>query len=197
VRVARHSLVPSLHMLIAVAHNLASLHNVGAIFRTADGAGFEHVICSGYTGSPPDPRIAKVALGAEESLSHEQLPDIDQLLARLQGVHVVLLEQHADSRLPTDLAGELPAAGDIALVVCDELYGAPEVLVARADSIVELPMRGMKQSLNVSIAFGIAAYAVAHAVAPLDLATLRSRQPSRPVRDGVLTRGRTQGETRS
>lgn len=182
-------------MLIAVAHNLSSLHNVGAIFRTADGAGFEHVILSGYTGCPPDPRIAKVALGADEALGWQQLPHIDELLARLVGVHVVLLEQHADSLLPTDLAGELPTHRDVALVVCDELYGAPPELIARADTVLELPMRGMKESLNVSIAFGVAAYAVAHAVEPLDLATLRSRQPKRTVRDGVLTRGRTHGET--
>ncbi|MCW2972434.1 MAG: methyltransferase [Thermoleophilia bacterium] len=182
-------------MLIAVAHNLASLHNVGAIFRTADGAGFEHVILSGYTGTPPDRRIAKVALGADEALGWEHLPELEQLLARLEGVHVVVLEQHADSRLPTDLVGELPTQRDVALVACDELYGAPKALIARADTVLELPMRGMKESLNVSIAFGIAAYAVAHAVEPLDLATLRSRQPKRGVRDGVLTRGRTQGET--
>ncbi|MCW2949669.1 MAG: methyltransferase, partial [Thermoleophilia bacterium] len=93
-----------------------------------------------------------------------------------------------------ELAGDLPLDRDVALVVCDELFGAPYELVARADTIVELPMRGMKQSLNVSIAFGIAAYAVADAVAPLEMATLRSRQPHRPVRPGVLTRGRTQGE---
>ncbi|MBC7462553.1 MAG: TrmH family RNA methyltransferase [Thermoleophilia bacterium] len=182
-------------MLIAVAHNLASLHNVGAIFRTADGAGFERVLLSGYTGCPPDTRIAKVALGAEEALGWEQIPELDQLMKRLEGVHVVLLEQHASSLLPTDLSGELPTHRDVALVVCDELYGAPEELVMRADTVLELPMRGMKQSLNVSIAFGIAAYAVAHAVEPLDLATLRSRQPHRVVRAGVLTKGRTQGET--
>ena len=180
-------------MLIAVAHNLSSLHNVGAIFRTADGAGFEHVILSGYTGAPPDPRIAKVALGAEEVLGHEQVPDLPALLKRLDGVHVLLLEQHASSVLPTELVS-LPRDRDVALVACDELYGAPAELLARADTVLELPMRGAKQSLNVSIAFGIAAYAVAHAVEPLDLATLRSRQAARPVRDGVLTRGRTQGE---
>ena len=50
--------------LVAVAHDLASLHNVGAIFRTADGAGFSRVITSGYTGGPPDKRISKVALDA-------------------------------------------------------------------------------------------------------------------------------------
>jgi tRNA G18 (ribose-2'-O)-methylase SpoU len=183
-------------MLIAVAHNLSSLHNVGAIFRTADGAGFEHVILSGYTGAPPDPRIAKVALGAELALGHEHIPGLPALLDRLEGVHVVLLEQHSDSVLPTELAG-LPIDRDVALIACDELYGAPAELVARADTVLELPMRGTKQSLNVSIAFGIAAYAVAHAVAPLDLATLRSRQEVRPVRDGVLTRGRTTGETPS
>jgi len=181
-------------MLIAVAHNVHSLHNVGAIFRTADGAGFAHVVLSGHTGADPhDPRVAKVALGAERALSFEHVGDLDGLMRRLEGVFVVVLEQHDGSVVPTAMP-DLPVDRDVALVACDELYGAPAALVERADAIVELPMRGSKQSLNVSIAFGIAAYAVANSVEPFTVDGLRSRQPALGVRDGVLTRGRTRGE---
>ncbi len=180
-------------MLIAVAHNLHSLHNVGSIFRSADGAGFEHVILSGHTGNVPDPRISKVALGAEEHLTSEHVADVDELLARLDGVHVILVEQGPRSVPPTELP-TMPTDRDIALVVCDELSGAAEQLVERADVTVELPMRGRKHSLNVSVAFSIAAYALADAVRPFSVEELRARVIP-PVREGVLTRGRTMGET--
>jgi len=180
-------------MLIAVAHNLHSLQNVGAILRTADGAGFSHAILSGHTGNLPDPRIAKVALGAEEFLTHEHVDDIEALLVRLEGVHVVLVEQAANSVPPTELP-EMPADRDIALVVCDEISGAAGELTARADVVIELPMRGQKHSLNVASAFAIAGYALADAVKPFSVDELRTRV-SPPVREGVLTRGRTAGET--
>ncbi|MCW2962436.1 MAG: methyltransferase [Thermoleophilia bacterium] len=180
-------------MLIAVAHNLHSLQNVGAIFRTADGAGFDHVILSGHTGALPDPRISKVALGAEEFLTSEHVADIDALLERLDGVFVVLVEQTPDSVPPTQLP-EFPVDRDIALVVCDELSGAAEQLAARADVCVELPMRGQKHSLNVAVAFAIAGYAVADRIRAFSVDELRTRVAP-PVREGVLTRGRTMGET--
>ncbi len=174
---------------VAVAHDVRSMHNVGAVFRTADGAGFAGVVCSGITGSPPDPRIAKVALGAEETLPHVAAPNLPALLAMLEGVHVVLLEQHVDAVAHTDL--DVPD-GPLALVVCGELDGAPPELVARADRIVEIPMFGDKESLNVSVAFGVAAYSIAarHRDAADGLVARRGR---RPVREGVLTRGLTQG----
>lgn len=179
--------------LIAVAHNLRSLHNVGAIFRTADGAGFTRVVLSGYTGTPPDPRIAKVALGADETLTWAHAPTDDELLAEFDGVFVVLLEQDAASVSPTDVASVLPVHGSIALIACEELFGAPDWLRERADCILELPMYGQKESLNVSVAFGIAAYAIAQNVHPHS--GLRSRSAPRGVRPGVLTNGPTIGET--
>ncbi|MCW2956173.1 MAG: TrmH family methyltransferase [Thermoleophilia bacterium] len=180
-------------MLIAVAHNLHSLQNVGAIFRTADGAGFDHVILSGHTGQLPDPRISKVALGAEEFLTSEHVADIDALLQRLEGAYVVLVEQTPTSVPPTELPPMPHDGRDIALVVCDELSGAAEQLAARADVCLELPMRGQKHSLNVAVAFAIASYAVADSIRPFGVEELRARVAP-PVRDGVLTRGRTVGE---
>lgn len=202
-----------MHQLVAVAHDVRSMHNVGAIYRTADAAGFSSVICSGYSGAPPDPRIAKVALGAEAVLATEVTPDLDALLDRLTGAIVIVMEQDASSVSVADLGDALAAAHaghthagqtraghtrddvEVVLVACGELTGAPPALIERADIVLELPMRGEKESLNVSVAFGIAAYAVAHACAPFRAADLRSRTTPRPVREGVLTRGVTTGET--
>ncbi|MBC7645285.1 MAG: hypothetical protein H7123_09165 [Thermoleophilia bacterium] len=184
--------------LIAIAHDIASMHNVGAIYRTADGAGCTTVISSGFTGTPPDPRIAKVALGAELKLATETCPTLPQLLTRLTDTYVVLAEQDTNSVSYDQIELAAVAQREIAVIVCDELNGAPPALRERADLIVELPMAGSKESLNVSVAFGIVMYAVASAArrAAGGLASehLRSRTPSRPVRNGVLTRGRTRSE---
>jgi 23S rRNA (guanosine2251-2'-O)-methyltransferase len=188
--------------LVAVAHDIRSLHNVGAIYRTADAAGFSTVVCSGFTGAPPDSRIAKVALGAEQTLATEHTVDMGSLLNRLSDAIVVVLEQDRRSCQPRDLATRLasitPNSGagqrEIALIACGELLGAPPELRERADILLELPMRGTKESLNVSVAFGIAAFALAEACTPSAETDLRSRLPQRPVRAGVLTRGVTRGE---
>ncbi len=184
--------------LTAVAHDVRSLHNVGSIYRTADAAGFSSVICSGYSGAPPDPRIAKVALGAEANLTTERIDSLPLLVERLADSVVVVLEQNIDSVLPEDVGTVLSGLGasdrEIVLIACGELTGAPDELIERADMILELPMRGSKESLNVSVAFGIAAFALAAAVRPYRHDDLRSRQPVRAVREGVLTRGVTRGE---
>ena len=186
------------HTLIAVAHDISSMHNVGAIYRTADGAGCSTVIASGFTGTPPDPRIAKVALGAELMLATEQYMTIAALLARLADSFVVLAEQDTHSVSHDELELATVSQREIAVIVCDEINGAPAALRDRADLIVELPMAGSKESLNVSVAFGIVMYAVASAArrtAGRPVAEhLRSRTPGPAVRTGVLTRGRTRGE---
>lgn len=171
------------------------MHNVGAIFRTADGAGFSGVVLAGISGAPPDPRIAKVALGAEESLPFLVVPDTDDVIPLLDGAWVVLLEQHADA-ISVTTAPAPPEGTRVALVVCAEIGGAPPALVDRADVIVEIPMLGVKESLNVSVAFGIGAYSSAVLRVDNDSGLVRSRG-RHPVRDGVLTRGLTQGETKT
>lgn len=174
--------------LVAVAHNIRSLHNVGAIFRTADAAGFTSVILSGYTGCPPDPRIAKVALGAEETLPSVHYADLDELLLALSDHWVILMEQLPSSTPPAQTS--LPATGiPIALVACSEVTGAHPRLIARADAVMEIPMRGSKESLNVSVAFGIAAYSIADRLLAYTQDTMRSRlfDSERSIRPGVLT----------
>jgi tRNA G18 (ribose-2'-O)-methylase SpoU len=181
--------------LIVVAHNVRSLANVGALFRTCDGAGASELVLSGYTGTPPDRRIDKVALDAVDMVPWRATPSGADLERVLEGRHVVVLEQHPRAKTLATL--ELPPDQDVVLIACEELFGAEEWLLERADTLLELPMRGRKDSLNVSMAAGIAMYAIADRLFGAGEESLASRQDRPAVRDGVLTRGVTMGQERS
>ncbi|MCW2923913.1 MAG: TrmH family methyltransferase [Thermoleophilia bacterium] len=176
-----------------VAHDVRSLANVGALFRTCDAAGASELVLSGITGTPPDRRIDKVALDAVEMVPWRHAPDPADLDAVFEGRYVVVLEQHATAIAPADL--RIPAGRDVVLVACEELFGAHDALLARADAVLELPMRGRKDSLNVAMATGIAMYLVADQLWGTAEGDMASRQDRPPVREGVLTRGVTVGET--
>jgi tRNA G18 (ribose-2'-O)-methylase SpoU len=144
-------------MKVIVLENLRSLHNVGSILRTADGAGWDKVYLTGYTGCPPDRRIEKVSLGAEEFLAWEHNPEpldcVETLKA--QGFKMLALEQTSQSINVLEYTND---DENIALVVGNEVEGvSPEVLKV-CDEHLEIPMRGQKGSLNVSIAAGVALY---------------------------------------
>jgi len=178
--------------LNVAVHNLRSLHNVGSIFRTASGAGFDRVFLSGYTGTPPDRRITKVALGTEEEIPWQQTADEDALIEALSGHHVVVLEQDPSSTLYSDLP--LPASGELTVMLGAEIVGAPKKLIERADSIIEIPMAGLKESLNVSCAFAVVAYSLAQRCGRIGADDLLSRKEAPKLRSGVLTYGQTTGE---
>jgi tRNA G18 (ribose-2'-O)-methylase SpoU len=178
--------------LTVVAHNIRSLTNVGTLFRSCDAAGVSELILSGYTGRPPDSRIEKVALGSTEMVPWRGVDTIDELRIALKGCHVIVLEQHADSVMPSELS--IPEGTDVALVCCEELFGADDDMLTIADQLLELPMRGQKHSLNVSVATSIAAFHIADALWGTKPGDLLSRQPPRPVREGVLTFGVTTGQ---
>ncbi|XKT74613.1 MAG: TrmH family RNA methyltransferase [Patescibacteria group bacterium UBA2163] len=147
--------------LYLIINDVRSTHNVGSLFRTADGMGVKKVFLTGYTPHPvdrfgrKDMRIAKVALGAEESLAWES-GDIDTVITSLkeEGVTVVALEQTPGA---VSLAA-YTAAGDTALIVGNEIDGVSETVCALADAVVEIPMKGKKESLNVSNAGAIALF---------------------------------------
>ncbi len=178
--------------LVVVAHDIRSLANVGALFRTCDGAGASELVLSGITGTPPDKRIDKVALDAVDFVPWRAAPELADLDAVFEDRYVVVLEQHVRSVTPAELV--LPPDRDVVLVACEELFGARDWLVERADALLELPMRGRKDSLNVAMATGIAMYAIADQLWGTAAADLASRQDRPPVREGVLTRGVTTGE---
>lgn len=144
-------------MKIILLENLRSLHNVGSIMRTADGSGWDKVYLTGYTGAPPDRRIEKVSLGAEEFLDWEHDPDPIACAQRLKeaGFALLALEQTSQS---INLLEYVPGSDKIVLVVGNEVEGVTPELLALCDTHLEIPMRGQKGSLNVSIAAGVAMY---------------------------------------
>ena len=141
--------------------NIRSCHNVGAMFRTADAFQFDRLILCGYTACPPKPQIDKVSLGAEQWVPWEYCVDVVALCAMLkkQGVTIVALEK-TDSSLSLDQMP--PLDGDVALLVGNEVDGVSSDILLYADMVVHIPMYGKKESLNVSIAAGIAMYALCY-----------------------------------
>ena len=142
--------------LCVVLNNIRSLHNVGTIFRTADGAGVEKIWLCGITGYPPQGGIAKTALGAEDHVPWEYREDILGLIKELknEGYQIVLLEQMQGST-SHDV---FKAKSRICLVVGNEVDGIAEALQSLSDAAIEIEMDGIKNSLNVAVAFGIAVY---------------------------------------
>jgi tRNA G18 (ribose-2'-O)-methylase SpoU len=154
--------------LVGILHDVRSVHNVGSIFRTADGAGLEKLYLCGITPTPVDrfkkirPDFAKVALGAEKSVAWEFIENIGTFIKKLkkEGWTILVLEQSKKS-IPYYLATDVfwnDRHQKAALVVGNEVGGIPPVILKLADAILEIPMLGEKESLNVSVAFGIAAY---------------------------------------
>lgn len=145
-------------MLYALVENVRSRYNVGAIFRTADGAGVSKIFLSGITGCPPHREIRKVALGADESVPWEYVPDAVPFLKKLkrEGVQIVVLEATDASVSYRDANYRFP----LCLVVGHEYSGVSRESIALADRLIQIPMRGEKVSLNVSVAFGVAVYEI-------------------------------------
>lgn len=153
--------MPSVYLIL---HDIRSVHNVGAMFRTADAAGVTKIYCTGYTPLPIDRfgrdrnDLAKAALGAEKTVPWEYKDNVEELLTALKndGVTIVSLEQTHDS---IDYKTYVPT-GDCALVVGNERDGVPETTLALSDVKIVIPMKGIKESLNVSTALGIALFRI-------------------------------------
>ena len=152
--------------MIAVVHNVRSLHNVGSIFRTADGAGVKKIYLTGYTPGPTDkfgkpiPQFAKVSLGAEKFVAWEKVKDVNRVIKnlRVEGYKIIALEQSPKSVPYYSLPTTYYKLERVALIVGNEVRGLSPAILKKCDAVVDIPMRGCKESLNVSVAFGIAAY---------------------------------------
>lgn len=142
-----------------VLHNIRSLHNVGSIFRTADACAVDKIVLVGYTPTPIDrfgrkeKMIAKTALGAEETIPWEQYADIETCLntLRKEGNRIVGVEQTPRSIDYREYASEGPTA----LVFGSEVEGLSKECIDACDVLIQIPMRGSKESLNVSVCAGI------------------------------------------
>jgi tRNA G18 (ribose-2'-O)-methylase SpoU len=147
---------------VVVLHNIRSTHNVGSIFRTADAAGVSKIYLTGYTPAPLDrfgrsqKDIAKTALGAERSVTWEQAKDPFPVITRLkeEDFQVIAVEQAKDS---ADYRRLRPKA-KVAFLFGNEVRGLSKALLAQCDAIAEIPMAGKKESLNVSVAAGVALF---------------------------------------
>ena len=138
-------------------HNVRSLHNVGAAFRNADAFGIKEIYLSGYTPTPPRPEITKTAIGAEEHVNWNYTKDLNDELQSLKydGYSIIGLEQTDNSKL---LSEYTPASDKICLVLGNEVTGIDSDIIPMLDDAVEIPQFGMKHSLNVSVACGVALY---------------------------------------
>jgi 23S rRNA (guanosine2251-2'-O)-methyltransferase len=147
------------HRMLVLVDNVRSTFNVGSILRIADGVGVERAIFCGITPTPGNPGVAKTALGAEDNVRWQYYANALEAAAELrtQGVYLWALENAAESEsmLGSSLAS---ATGDVALVVGNELTGIDPELIALCERVLHIPMAGCKGSLNVAVAFGIAAY---------------------------------------
>ncbi len=141
-----------------VLHDVRSMHNVGAAFRSADAFGIGEIVISGFTPAPPRPEISKTAIGAEKHVAWRQTEDISGELNSMKeaGYYVLGLEQTTDSTLLPDFM--LPESRDICLLLGNEVTGVDESLLDLVDEFIEIPQYGHKHSLNVSVAAGISLY---------------------------------------
>lgn len=147
--------------LEALLDNIRSAWNVGAMFRSADGAGFTRLHLCGFTPTPEIPAVGKTALGAELSLPWSWAPNgVAHAQALLeQGCRLWALEQEQRSVSIYESVNDLP--GDrLVLVVGNEVCGVDPGILALCERIVHIPMRGTKRSLNAAVAFGVAAFAL-------------------------------------
>lgn len=144
-----------------VCHNIRSRENVGSIFRTSDAFGVSKIYLTGYTPTPPHEKISKTALGAEKSVLWEKRKSVSALVEELKNknIKIIALEQASRSVLLKKLKLRFPTA----LVLGNEVKGLSRSVLQSADAVVEIPMVGKKESLNVAVAFGIAAYHIVQA----------------------------------
>ena len=147
--------IPRVRIYILV-ENVRSVHNVGSIFRSADGFGAEKIYLTGYTAHPPREDLHKTALGAEDAVPweyYENPLDAAEVIKK-QGIPLILIEQTKQSKSMYEIEWKFP----LCFIVGNEVSGVSEELSNMGNIHVELPMRGVKQSLNVSVAAGVVGY---------------------------------------
>ena len=140
-----------------VLNSIRSSYNVGSIFRTSDGAMIEKLYLCGYTPHPPKKEVLKTALGSQESVKWEYAENPVETVKKLkkQGVKIIALEQ-TDENIPyySLSKNDFP----LCLIVGNEITGVSQELIDLCDAAIEIPQYGIKQSLNVAVAYGIAVF---------------------------------------
>jgi 23S rRNA (guanosine2251-2'-O)-methyltransferase len=150
--------------IAVLLHNIRSVHNVGSVFRTSDAAGVSRVFLSGYTPTPVDrfglarKDLSKVALGAEKTVPWEFEKNPFRIVAKLRGEgwQIVGVEQDKRSIDYRKFHPDKPTL----FVLGNEVRGISPALRKKCDELIEIPMHGKKESLNVSVAAGIILFSV-------------------------------------
>ena len=145
------------HPIRVIVHNVRSIYNVGSVFRTSDAARIEHVHLTGYTGTPAHKDLHKTALGAQDTVAWTKHDDVLPLLQhhRTAGYTLAALEITDD---PTPVSEVKHEHYPLCLLVGNEVHGVDDAIIQEMDLAFEIPQFGAKQSLNVSVAYGIAIF---------------------------------------
>lgn len=141
-----------------ICDNIRSLENIGSIFRTADALGAAKIYLCGICGTPPNHKISKTALGAEKTIPWEYCKQTGRLIDKLKKskINIIALEQDQKAIDFAQFNPQFP----LALIVGNEVKGVSKAILKKCDQIIFLPMHGQKESLNVSVAFGVAGYQI-------------------------------------
>ncbi len=145
--------------IYVILHNIRSTFNVGSIFRTADAACVKKIFLTGYTPRPDkDEKIAKTALGSEKHVDWKYYSNVNYLLKKLkkERIYLVAVEQSKKSIPYYKFNPKFP----LALILGNEVRGLSKNILDKTDIILEIPMLGKKESLNVTVAFGIIVYSI-------------------------------------
>jgi tRNA G18 (ribose-2'-O)-methylase SpoU len=159
---AKNPKLSSVKQFYVIAHNMRSLYNVGSLFRTADAFGVSKIYLTGYTGTPANElhrlRMAKSALGAETWVPWKYEKSPVKLIKKLRsdGLKIIALEKTKDAISIKKFKPKFP----LALVLGEEVRGVSKPMLKLCDCVIQIPMHGKKESLNVSVAFGVAAYEI-------------------------------------
>lgn len=156
------STIDSLHTVkklpvYVILNSIRSSYNVGSIFRTSDGAMIEKLYLCGYTPFPPKKEVLKTALGSQDSVKWEYVKEAKDVVTQLKskGIKIAALEL-TEGSIPhySFPVSEFP----VALLIGNEIKGVSQELLDLCDYALEIPQYGIKQSLNVAVAYGIAVF---------------------------------------
>ncbi len=143
------------HPIHVVADNIRSIHNIGSIFRTSDAARIEELHLTGISGTPEHRGLHKAALGAQEVVPWQYHSDVNQVVESLREAQVrIAVLEITDA--PTEIEDLTMDDFPLALILGNEISGVDDDLVREANFALEIPQYGFKQSLNVSVAYGVA-----------------------------------------
>ncbi|MBI2411151.1 MAG: RNA methyltransferase [Candidatus Kerfeldbacteria bacterium] len=142
--------------VVVILPDIRSTHNTGSFFRTSDGAGVSKIYLTGITAAPPHPHLVKVSLGAEAVVPWEYHEDVLSVIAKLraEGFQIVAVEQTPESVHYK----KAEYSQKVAVIFGNEVTGLSDEVINTCDLVVDIPMFGKKESLNVSIAGGIILY---------------------------------------